>query len=256
MSSEFRVDLNSKVAIVTGGGQGLGLSFGKCLGFANCKVILVDKNAETGRKAEKALIDLGFEAAFFGSDVSRQMQVDDLVKWCLDKFHRIDVLVNCAGVIIRKEILEYSEEEWNVIFDTNLKGTYLCSKSVGKVMREQLSGRIINIASIGAFTALDSRGAYCASKAGVTQLTKVMALELAKYNVRVNAIAPGVVSTPLNKEFLAYGTERYYEHINRIPVGRFAQPEDLNGILLYLASDASDYMTGQTIYIDGGWTLT
>lgn len=255
MTSEFHVDLNGKVAIVTGGGQGIGFSFAKALGSSNAKVMLVDRNVEKGQQAEKALMELGIEAAAFGADVSNQRQVDDMVKWVLDRFQRIDILVNCAGVAIRKEILEFSEDEWDAVLDTNLKGTFLCSKSVGKIMREQLSGRIINVSSIGAFTALDCRGPYCASKAGVTQLTKVLALELAKYNIRVNAIAPGVVSTPLTEVFLAYGTERYYQHINNIPLGRFAKPEDLNGILLYLASEASDYMTGQTIYVDGGWTL-
>ncbi len=197
----------------------------------------------------------GAECITIPANVSKKDEVVRMVNKSLEYFGRIDILVNCAGINIRKPSLQFEESEWNEIIDINLKGTFLCCQEVGRLMVEQRSGKVINISSIASLTAMELRGPYCASKAGVSQLTKVLAVEWAPYKVNVNAIAPGAMITPLTSELLKEGSEQYEKHIRKIPLRRFGEVDDLKGIVIFLASSASDYITGQTIFVDGGWTI-
>ena len=163
----------------------------------------------------------------------------------------MDILINNAGTNIRKPLIEYDEDEWNTVLDTNLKGLFFCSKFAAKEMMKQNWGRIVNISSAGAQLAAPFLGPYCASKGGITQLTKVCALEWAKLGITVNAVGPTYIRTPMTEQWIS-DPERYARILSRSAVKRLGDPEDLNGLLLLLVSDASSYITGQTFYIDGG----
>jgi NAD(P)-dependent dehydrogenase (short-subunit alcohol dehydrogenase family) len=177
-----------------------------------------------------------------------------MVETVVQEFGRIDILVNNAGVNIRKPVLELTEEDWDTVLDTNLKGYFLVARAVGKHMISQGRGKVINMASILGAVALPNQLAYASSKGGVVQMTKVMALEWASHNIQVNAIAPTYFETPLVAP-LRNDPERYRFIMERTPMGRWGQPEELEGTAVFLASRASDFITGQTIFVDGGWTV-
>ena len=175
-----------------------------------------------------------------------------MVDRTIDMFGKIDILINNAGITIRKEAIKYSERDWDKVVDINLKGVFLCCREVGKIMIKQGKGKIINIASLMSFIGGITIPAYAASKGGVGQLTKALSNEWAKYNVNVNAIAPGYFDTPLTKSLIE-NSVRYNEIKSRIPMERWGKPEDLKGAAVFLASDASDYITGHILVVDGGW---
>lgn len=247
--------LENKVAVVTGGSQGLGFGMAKALVEAGAKIVIVNRREVEGKLAEREIRENGGECLAISANVTHKADVEKIVIKTIEYYHSIDILVNCAGIIIRKPVLQFEEEEWDRIIDINLKGTFLCCQEFGRIMVGQKRGKIINIASTGALMALELRGPYCASKAGISQLTKVLALEWAPYNVNVNAIAPGAMVTPLTRELLKEGSEQYEKHLRKIPLGRFGIPDDLDGIVVFLASSASNYITGQTIFVDGGYTI-
>ncbi|HZA52369.1 MAG TPA: SDR family oxidoreductase, partial [Myxococcaceae bacterium] len=184
----------------------------------------------------------------------RDASVRQAVAAALDAFGRIDILVNNAGVNIRKPTLELSEEEWDLVLDTNLKGYFLVAKAVGAHMVSRGRGKVINMSSIFGTVGMHNQLAYASSKGGVVMLTKVMAIEWATRGVTVNAIAPTYFETPLVAA-LRNDPERFRFINERTPMGRWGQPEELEGTLVYLASRASDFVTGQTVYVDGGWTI-
>jgi NAD(P)-dependent dehydrogenase (short-subunit alcohol dehydrogenase family) len=169
----------------------------------------------------------------------------------MDEFDSIDILVNNAGAVARAPLLEHSEQDWDRVVDTNLKGYYLCSRAVGKIMAEQKKGNIINISSVRGIAAAPGGASYCVSKAAVLMLTRVLALELVDYNIRVNAIAPGWVKTNLNKVLLS-DPKVYKEITAKLPMGRWVELSEIARVALFLASDASSYITGHTIVVDGG----
>ncbi len=173
----------------------------------------------------------------------------------MDKFHQIDILVNSAAVILRKPIGEVTDEEWDFLLDTNLKGISICCQVVGKHMIERKQGKIINISSNVTQPLQPGRGVYAITKAGVTQLTRVLAFEWAQYNIHVNAIAPGPTITDLNRKFFEEHPEDLKARIQSLPIGRMGQPQDHVGAALLLASPASDFITGQTLFVDGGSNL-
>jgi 2-deoxy-D-gluconate 3-dehydrogenase len=255
MQSNGLFCLEGCVAIVTGGSQGLGFQMAKTLAGAGAKTVIVNRTKTEGKTAEKKIRNSEAECLAISADVSNEADVKRVISKALEYYQSVDILVNCAGINIRKPALQFKEKEWDKIIDINLKGTFLCCQAAGRIMVEQKRGKIINISSTGALTALELRGPYCAAKGGVTQLTKVLALEWAPYNVNVNAIAPGAMITPLTSELLKEGSEQREKHLRKIPLGRFGQPADLSGIVLFLASSASDYITGQTIFVDGGYTI-
>jgi 2-deoxy-D-gluconate 3-dehydrogenase len=185
--------------------------------------------------------------------VSKLSDIQVLADATMREFGRIDVLVNNAGIHFDEAALDVTEEHWDRIIDTNLKGVFFCSQIIGRIMVEQQKGKIINISSTFGLVGFRNRAAYASSKAGVTNLTRVLAIEWGPYNINVNGIAPTATRTSLNEDLFA-DPEWRKRVLRLIPVGRFCQPQDLVGALVYLASDASDMVTGITIPVDGGWT--
>ena len=247
-------DLKDKVGIITGASSGIGLAVAQTLGYAGVKIAVVNRTKTTGKEAAAGLNDEGIEAKAFPCDVSSKEDVEAMVAAVEQILGPVDILVNSAGINIRKKALEFDLAEWNQILDINLKGTFLACQAVGRRMVERRCGRIVNISSVAASIGLTDRAPYCASKGGISQLTKVLAIEWAASGVTVNAIGPGYVRTPLITGLMEdWGFQKMIE--SQVPMKRIAETEDLQGILLVLCSKAGAYITGQTIYVDGGWTI-
>ena len=245
--------LSGKVAIVTGGRRGIGKAIALALAEAEADIAVCDRVTEDGEL--EAVADevkrLGRRSLAVQADITRKADVDSLMQRVVDEFGVIDILVNSAAMNIRAPLLELREEGWDRVIDTDLKGYYLCSQAVGKQMVSQKRGNIINIASTAAMKAAPEMGAYCIAKAGVVMLTRVLALELAQYSIRVNAIAPYMVKTKFSQPLWS-DSETLKQIESEIPLGRLAEPGDIIGSVLFLASDASSYITGHTIIVDGG----
>ena len=252
---DWNRDLQGKVVVVTGGSRGIGYAIAQGLAAYGTKIIIANRGEAEGQAAAEAVNDSGGTAKAIVTDVSSRMSVLQLIQKTLDEFGRIDVLVNNAGTGIRKPAIDYSEEEIDLILDINFKGLYFCSQEAAKIMIGQGRGKIINLSSMGAFYALVDRAPYCGSKGGVSQLTRVFALEWARYGIQVNAIAPGIIETPLTAPYIENNPEKVQNSLRKLPAGRLGKPEDVVGTVLFLASSASDYITGQIIAIDGGYTL-
>ena len=248
-------DLSGRVAIITGGSRGIGLAIAEGLASAGAAVVIGNRTAEQGEQAAEMLRRKNLKAHAIPVDVSRRESVQGMVSEVLDKFHQIDILVNSAAVILRKPIGEVTDEEWDFLLDTNLKGISICCQVVGKHMIERKQGKIINISSNVTQPLQPGRGVYAITKAGVTQLTRVLAFEWAQYNIHVNAIAPGPTITDLNRKFFEEHPEDLKARIQSLPIGRMGQPQDHVGAALLLASPASDFITGQTLFVDGGSNL-
>jgi NAD(P)-dependent dehydrogenase (short-subunit alcohol dehydrogenase family) len=248
-------DLSGKTSIVTGGNQGIGFALAEGLVRCGSGVVIVNRRAAEGEKAAQRLRDAGGSAISISADVSKKDSVVEMVSKVLEHYDRIDVLVNNAGVNVRKSAIEISEEDFNKILDTNLKGFFFCCQVVAQHMIKQGKGKIINVSSMAARFAFLNRAPYSATKAGVSQLTRTLALEWARFGLTVNAIAPGIVQTPLTAAYMQSDPERCQKVLAKVPLGRFSKPEDLMGVTLFLASDGSDYLTGQTLLVDGGFSL-
>jgi len=241
------------VAIVTGGRRGIGRAIALALAGAGADVSLGDRVGDDGQLEAVAaeVRKSGRRALTIQADVTRKAEVDALVQKTLAEFGAIDILVNNAAMNIRAPLLELKEEGWDKVIDTDLKGYYLCAQAAGRVMVEQKRGNIINIASTAAMYTAPEMGAYCIAKAGVVMLTRILAVELADYNIRVNAVAPSMVKTKFSQPLWA-DAKTLKEIEAGIPLGRLAEPEDIVGPVLFLASEASAYITGHTIVVDGG----
>ena len=244
--------LQGKVAIVTGGTRGIGFGLATSLARAGADLTVVSRNREQAQQPLEALRSLGGRVLYVEADVTKANDLQRMVEETIKEYGKIDILVNNAGTTMTKPVLETTEEDWDRVIDTNLKSVFFACREVGKIMVSQKQGKIINIASISAKSASPLIAPYCASKAGVVQLTKALALEWARYHINVNAIGPGYVKTDMNKDILE--NEKLYQSIiNRIPFRSLAKEDDLAGALIYLASEASNYVTGHTIFVDGGW---
>ncbi len=240
-----------KVVIVTGGGQGLGEAFCKGFGREGARVVIVERSEETGRAVEAAIKEQGGQALFIPTDVSSRDQVQRVVDIVVERFGRIDVLVNNAGVHTGGPFWEETEEAWQLMFKVNVMGVVLMSQAVVPVMMKQRKGKIINVSSKAAIVGEPNHAAYSASKGAVLALTRAMAVELAPYGINVNAICPGTTLTPLGRSALADPVTRKALE-SGIPLGRLGQPEDHVGSVFFLASEESDWCTGQSIIVDGG----
>ncbi|HSB19786.1 MAG TPA: glucose 1-dehydrogenase [Anaeromyxobacteraceae bacterium] len=247
-------DLSGQVALVTGGSRGLGRAMAAALAQAGASLALCARTPGDLESARDELRAAGARVETFRMDVLDPAGVQAAVDAALAAFGRIDILVNDAGVNVRKPVLELSPEEWDRVIDTNLRGYFLVARAVVPQMITRGRGKVINVSSILGAVGLPSQLAYASSKGGVVQMTKVMALEWARQGVNVNAIAPTYFETPLT-EPLRQDPERNRFIVERTPMGRWGKPEELAGTVVFLASRASDFVTGQAIYVDGGWTI-
>jgi NAD(P)-dependent dehydrogenase (short-subunit alcohol dehydrogenase family) len=246
-----------KVVIVTGSSRGIGRALALAFAKEGANLIVNDRtNLKAASMVVHEIEAMGRQALLIKADVTQRGEVSQMVQHTLEKFGRIDVLINNAGTVTISPAEEFTEEDWDRDLDTNLKGVFLCSQQVGKAMIKQRRGNIINIASMLGKIAFPKHAAYCASKAGVIALTKVLAVEWAKYNIRVNAIAPGFIYTDMIKDMLAKGIRTKEEHesiIKKIPLGRLGNPDEIASLCVFLASEEAEYITGETVVIDGGW---
>ncbi|MFW5932735.1 MAG: SDR family NAD(P)-dependent oxidoreductase [Candidatus Hadarchaeota archaeon] len=250
--SEDKFDLSDKVAIVTGASRGLGKATSVGLAESGADIVAVDvlDLRETIEKVE----DTGRSCLGVEADVRNKGEVFSMVNDALEEFGGIDILVNNAGINIIEPTDEMSEETWDRVMDVNLKGAFFCCQAVGKYMKKGKDGKIVNVSSINAEFAFPYSAAYNASKAGMVMLTRTLAYEWGKYNINVNAVCPGFMQTSMLDEIheVADLTE---ERIEKVPLGKFARPEDIVGTIVYLSSEASDYVTGHSLFVDGGWTV-
>ena len=247
-------DLTGKVALVVGGHGGIGKAIALGLADAGADVIVSSRNLEALNGTVKEIEAKGRKSLAVTADIVDEKQVNDMVAKIIKVFPRIDILVNAAGLAIRKPADSFPIDEWQKVMDINTRGTFLCCQAVGRVMLKQKSGRIINVSSVrGRYGLPANYAAYCASKGAVDSLTRTLACEWAKSNVLVNAVAPTIVETDLTKSALA--DPAYAKQMkDRIPMGKWAVPEDIVGPAIFFASDASSFVTGQILYIDGGVT--
>ena len=246
-------DLTGQVAIVTGAARGIGKAI--ALGFAHfgADIVVVDILEKEAKEIAAEIKKMGRESLGIKMDVTKKKDIDNVVKQTMKKFGKIDVLVNNAGILKMGPPEAITEKDWDLVMNVNLKGYFLCAQAIGREMIKRKQGKIINIASIAGKIAFSQAAAYNSSKGGVILLTESLADDWAKYNIRVNAIAPGIVKTHMTKDMLKQ--KQFQEMVKaKCPLGRAANPEEIVGAVIFLASDASSYVTGEVIDIDGGWT--
>ena len=249
--SEF--DLSGKVAIVTGAGRGLGYHIALALAKYGADLVICSRTVSELEKTKVEVEKFGRRVLVQKMDVNKIPEIHAMVEASQKAFGHLDILVNNAGVNIPQWAIDVTEEAWDKILDTNLKGLFFCAQAVGRVMIEQKKGKIINISSQTGTVAIRQRAAYCASKGGVNQVTKLLAIEWAKYNINVNAISPTFLETPFTRPM--FEKEGFREFVlGNIPLGRIGKPEDVLGAVIYLASEASNLVTGHILLVDGGWT--
>ena len=250
--SYSRLELNGKIAVVIGGTSGIGLAIAKGMAEAGADVIPTSRRQDQVDAAAKEIESRGKRSLRVGSDVSDRGSLERVLEASIKAFGKVDILVNSAGRTKRAPTIDFTEEDWNNILDTNLTGTLRAAQVFGRHMLERKSGSIINIASLSTFVALYEVAAYSASKAAVASLTKSLAIEWGQRGVRVNAIAPGVFRTPLNEKLLDE-TERGREFLLRTPMKRFGNVDELAGAAIFLASDAASFVNGEVLAVDGGF---
>ena len=242
-----------KVALVTGASRGIGRGIATRLGADGATVVVnYESNETAGREVVEAIKAAGGEASSYAADVSERSQVDSMIGTAVDRYGRLDIMVNNAGICPFRDFLDLTEEVWDRVLDVNLKGTFLCSQAAARVMIEGgRPGRIIAISSISAVGAGAQQAHYCASKAGQDILMKCMALQLGPHGITCNSVAPGVIATDINRDALADPAAQAYWR-KRTPVGRVGEPGDIGGMMSFLASEDAAYITGSFVVVDGG----
>jgi 3-oxoacyl-[acyl-carrier protein] reductase len=243
--------LKDKVAVITGAGSGIGEATALEFAKEGAKVIVCDINEETAKSAADKCRSHGTEAEAYKLDVSNKNMVDSVFKQVVDKFGKLDILINNAGITKDALSLKMSEEQWDAVLNVNLKGTFLCAQAAAMYMKEQNYGRIVNTSSIGILGNIGQTN-YASSKMGVLGLTRTMALELSRYNITVNAIAPGATKTPMTAQI---PEDIAAQFVKKIPFRRFAEPEEIAKAHAFFASDDASYITGQMIFVAGGLDL-
>ncbi len=246
------LSLEGKRALVFGGTSGLGKSIALGFAEAGADVVPVSRRAEEVQKTAGEIRALGRRTMELTADVTRREEIQRVIDRMRAEMGRIDILVNSAGTTKRAPSLEFADEDWNRVLNINLNGTWYACQMVGRVMKEQMYGRIINLASIGAFLSLHEVTAYCASKGAVAMMTRCLGAEWVKYNITVNALAPGVFETPLNRN-VVHEPGRKASIMAHTPMKRFGNLEEIKGVAIFLASDSASFVTGEVIAVDGGF---
>ena len=255
--------LNNKIAIITGAGRGIGEAISIRLAKEGTDIVVCDIDFDNAERTTEKIKTLGRQPLTIKIDVSKSKDVGEMVNLTMKKFGRIDILVNNAGIAIVKPIVEFEEEEWDKVIDVDLKGVFLCSKAVAKIMINQKSGKIINISSSSGKMGTEFFANYAAAKFGVIGFTQGLAKELAPYKITVNAVCPGIIGTKmwdyadeeLSKRLGLPKGEAFKKQIQNIPLSRSGTPEDVAGIVAFLVSPEADYMTGQAINVTGGMVM-
>jgi NAD(P)-dependent dehydrogenase (short-subunit alcohol dehydrogenase family) len=247
--------LKNKIALITGGGTGIGAGIARKFAHEGAQVVICGRREAQLKETADAIDHDGGEILYCIADVSSQKDIQEMMQTIELKFGIVDILVNNAGVYIPDDVTSTSEEEWDRVMDIDAKGVYLMSKAVLPKMLTKGKGKIINIASIAGLIGFEKSAAYCAAKGAVVNLTREMALDYAPKGICVNSIAPGVIDTDMTKAFLD-NEQAKHVFLSKTPVGRVGTPEDIAHGAVYLASDESDFVVGQTLVIDGGWTIS
>lgn len=241
--------LEGKVAIVTGAGRGIGRGIALALGKERCSVVVSDVDEKSCEEVVAEIKKFGGNSVAIKCDVSQKTEVDDLIKKTIEKFGKLDILANNAGIYPYKPFMDLTEADWDKVIDVNLKSTFLCSQAAAKVMKD--NARIIDISSVASLIGFAGLTHYCASKGGINGFIRALALELAPRKITVNAVAPGAINTP----GAASNEVQEKQTVAMIPMARMGEPEDIANAVVFLASDKSSYITGQVLVVDGGWTL-
>lgn len=247
------MNLREKVAVITGSGQGIGEELAQVYAEEGAKVVVADVDRDAANRTAAVIADAGGYALAVRVDVTQPEQVDAMVQSTIDHFGRLDVLVNNAGIGLNRSFLETTLEEWDRVLQVNLTGPFLCAQAAARVMVTQGHGCIVNVGSISGQRGAQGRAAYGASKAGVMQLTRVMAVELAPQGIRVNAVSPGPVDTEQSRSTHTEGTRQSY--LSRIPLNRYGERREIASAVVFLASDESSFITGHVLNVDGGFKM-
>ena len=255
MEDLFRLD--NQVAVVVGGAGGIGEAIAMGLGQYGAKVVVASRSMESLKKvADRIASQTGVETQAYTVDVTKEESMESLVSSVVSKFGTVDILVNAMGLNIKRDALEYPMEDWERIFDVNVKGTMVACKHFGRVMKNNMQGKIINLSSVRGIRGYGGgNSAYCGTKGAVELITKALAIELAPHKIRVNAIGPALIITP-GTIHIKEKPELAEKYKSVIPLNKLGVPEDLIGAAIFLASEASNFVTGQTIYVDGGLTAS
>jgi len=248
--SKIWYNLEGKTVVVTGGSRGIGLELARLLLEQRAKVVVCGRKQE-GLDAATSELNAGENLLAIQAHIAKEEDVENLFNKTIENFGRLDVLINNVGMNIVTALVDADFSLWQKIIDSNLSGTFLCSRKAGKIMRDQKKGKIVSISSIAGRRAAPAMGIYGIAKAGIEMMTKVLALELAPFNIQVNAVAPSMVRTKFSQPFWS-NKDLYDQIVKAIPLGRIAEPTEVAHPALFLCSEASDFITGQTILVDGG----